>query len=95
MTCDEGARNRAARPRLVAVCEQVITKNQTGNNNQDGKKAVAHEEHNAHTDTNPKQNKANQPFHMLPPGKELFDISICSIWKKFLFVKFAFFLQIV
>ena len=76
---------------LVTACEEIIAKDKTGNNNQDGKKTVAHKKHNAHTDTNPKQNKANQPFHDLPPGKELFDISICNSWKKFLYCQICFF----
>lgn len=38
---------------LVAARKQVITKHQTGNNNQDSKETVAHEKHDTHTDTNP------------------------------------------
>ena len=44
---------------LVTVCEEIIAKDKTGNNNQDGKQTVPHEKHDAHTDANPKQNKSD------------------------------------
>ena len=44
---------------LVTACEEIIAKDKTGNNNQDGKQTVPHEKHDAHTDANPKQNKSD------------------------------------
>lgn len=44
---------------LVTVCEEIIAKDKTGNNNQDGKQTVPHEKHDAHTDADPKQNKSD------------------------------------
>ncbi len=55
---------------LVTASKHVITKHQTGNNNQDGKKAVAHKKHDTHTNANPEQNKTNQPFHTAPSQKK-------------------------
>jgi len=57
---------------LITASKHVITKHQTGNNNQDGKKAVAHKKHDTHTNANPEQNKTNQPFHTAPSQKKIY-----------------------
>ena len=76
---------------LVTACEEIIAKDKTGNNNQDGKQTVPHEKHDAHTDANPKQNNPIKRF-IKDTRIDVFVTILCRKWEKFRSMWICFFL---
>ena len=51
--------------RVLLTGKEVIAKHETGNNNAQGEKSMMNKEHDAHADSDPEKNKAQEAFHVL------------------------------
>jgi hypothetical protein len=62
---------------MVAARKQIISKNETGDDDQDREQTGAEEKHDTHTDPDPKQDETDQTFQADHP-----EISFLSSYDK-------------